>query len=98
MWTPIQIHPLVHGVADLAKYQSGEEVLVDVNCDSEFMMEFHGVPFDVEIMLVMDNACGHDTRDTIDEICGPCKALGLAGHLPGRNDGQSQLVLSSVGQ
>jgi len=70
------------GIGDLvleARYKAGEEIPEDVSCDSEFMKEhmdaigrairvkYHWVPQEDEIFLVMDNAGGHGTRDTIDK-------------------------------
>jgi len=61
------------------KFAKGDERPVDVSCDSEFMMEhmdaigkairekYHWVPPEDEIFLVMDNAGGHGTHDTIDK-------------------------------
>jgi hypothetical protein len=71
---PLQIKDLELRVV----HKNGEEVPVDVSCDSQFMMEhmnpigeairakYDFLPHSQEIYLVMDNAGGHGTRDTID--------------------------------
>jgi len=71
---PLDIRDLVMVV----KFQKGDQVPEDITCDSEFMKEhmdsigrairakYSWVPAEAEIFLVMDNAGGHGTRDTID--------------------------------
>ena len=69
-------------VADLVlqvKYKPGDEVMEDVNCDSQFMLEnmdsigratreaHHWILEDYPIFLIMDNAGGHGTHDAIDK-------------------------------
>jgi hypothetical protein len=72
---PLRIEDLVLQV----EFKRGDKVPVDVSCDSQFMKEhmdnigrairakYNWLPPDQEIYLVMDNAGGHGTTDTIHQ-------------------------------
>jgi hypothetical protein len=69
----------IEDLALRAHFLSGEKVPIDVTCDSQFMKEhmdkigkairakYDWLPLTEEIYLVMDNAGGHGTKDTIDQ-------------------------------